>query len=51
MAFEELKQKQSAIWGTGPYQNITETITDIHDRVVERLDPRPGIHWLISLRR
>jgi SAM-dependent methyltransferase len=46
MAFEELKQKQSAIWGTGPYQNITETITDIHDRVVERLDPRPGIHWL-----
>ena len=35
MAFEELKQKQSVVWGTGPYQNITETITDIHERVIE----------------
>jgi hypothetical protein len=28
MAFEELKQKQSVVWGTGPYQNITDTITE-----------------------
>jgi predicted ATPase len=27
------------IWGTGPYQRITETIDDIHERVVERLAP------------
>jgi ubiquinone/menaquinone biosynthesis C-methylase UbiE len=46
MAFEELKQRQSVMWGTGPYQNITETITDIHERVIERLDPRPGVRWL-----
>jgi SAM-dependent methyltransferase len=46
MAFEELKQKQSTIWGIGPYQNITDTITDIHERVVERLDPQPGVRWL-----
>jgi SAM-dependent methyltransferase len=46
MAFEELKQKQSVMWGTGPYQNITETITDIHDLVIERLLPRPGVRWL-----
>ena len=37
MAFEELKQKQSVMWGSGPYQKITETITDIHKMVIERL--------------
>ena len=46
MAYEELKQRQSKIWGTGPYQRITETITDVHARVVDRLDPRPGVEWL-----
>jgi ubiquinone/menaquinone biosynthesis C-methylase UbiE len=46
MPFEELKQKQSVMWGTGPYQNITETITDIHELVVERLNPQPGMRWL-----
>jgi SAM-dependent methyltransferase len=46
MAYEELKQRQSVMWGTGPYQRVTETITDIHERVVGRLDPRPGVRWL-----
>jgi SAM-dependent methyltransferase len=46
MAFEELKQRQSVMWGNGPYQRVTETLTDIHERVVERLDPRPGVRWL-----
>jgi SAM-dependent methyltransferase len=46
MAFEELKQRQSVMWGTGPYQRITETITDIHDIVVDRLAPREGDRWL-----
>ena len=46
MAYEELKQRQSVMWGTGPYQRITETLTDIHDLVIERLDPRPGDRWL-----
>jgi len=46
MAFEELKSKQSVMWGTGPYQNITETITDIHEQVVDRLAPQPGEAWL-----
>ena len=34
------------VWGTGPYQNITETIPDLHHRVVERLEPAPGVKWL-----
>jgi 2-polyprenyl-3-methyl-5-hydroxy-6-metoxy-1,4-benzoquinol methylase len=46
MAYEELKQRQSAMWGTGPYQRITGTIADVHARVAERLEPRPGVEWL-----
>src|SRR5918996_5288462 len=46
MAFEELKARQSVIWGKGPYQRITETITDIHELVVDRLEPGPGVRWL-----
>jgi 2-polyprenyl-3-methyl-5-hydroxy-6-metoxy-1,4-benzoquinol methylase len=46
MAFEELKQRQSVMWGTGPYQRITETIADIHEVVVDRLAPGAGDRWL-----
>ncbi len=46
MAYEELKQKQSVMWGNGPYQRVTETLTDIHERVIESLAPQPGDRWL-----
>lgn len=46
MAFEELKQRQSVMWGNGPYQRITETIVDIHDIVLERLTPQDGDRFL-----
>jgi ubiquinone/menaquinone biosynthesis C-methylase UbiE len=46
VAYEELKQRQSVMWGKGPYQRITETIADIHDVVVERLAPQSGDRWL-----
>jgi SAM-dependent methyltransferase len=46
MTFEELKQRQSVMWGNGPYQRITETIVDIHDLVLERLTPQEGDRWL-----
>ena len=42
MAFEELKERQSKMWGNRPYQNVTETLTDIHERVIEQLAPAPG---------
>jgi SAM-dependent methyltransferase len=42
MAFEELKERQSKMWGNGPYQNVTETLTDIHELVIERLAPEEG---------
>jgi SAM-dependent methyltransferase len=40
--FEELKERHAVVWGSGPYQGITETITDIHQAVMERLAPQPG---------
>jgi SAM-dependent methyltransferase len=46
MAYEELKQRQSVMWANGPYQRVTETLTDIHERVIETLDPQPGVKWL-----
>ena len=42
MPFEDLKKRQSVMWGTGPYQRITETLRDIHELVLDRLDPQPG---------
>jgi SAM-dependent methyltransferase len=42
MAFVELKAKQSVMWGNGPYERITKTLIDIHDLVIERVDPKPG---------
>ncbi len=46
VAYEELKARQSVMWGVGPYQRITETITDIHEKVIDRLAPEPGERWL-----
>jgi SAM-dependent methyltransferase len=46
VAYEELKERQSVMWGNGPYQRITETLEDIHERVIETLDPAPGDRWL-----
>ena len=42
MPFEELKERHAVVWGSGPYHGVTETITDIHRIVTERLDPQPG---------
>jgi SAM-dependent methyltransferase len=46
VAYEELKQRQSVMWGKGPYQRITETLVDIHEVVVQRLAPESGDRWL-----
>ncbi len=46
MAYEELKQRHSVVWGTGPYQRITETLEDIHELVIDRLGPQADQAWL-----
>lgn len=32
--------------GNGPYQSVTEIVSDIHALVIMRLDPQPGLRWL-----
>jgi ubiquinone/menaquinone biosynthesis C-methylase UbiE len=46
MPYEELKKRQSAMWGNGPYQRVSETIADIHELIVPRLKPKRGERWL-----
>jgi SAM-dependent methyltransferase len=46
MAFEALKEKQGVMWGSGPYQNVTDTIADVHEVVLERIRPSGGERWL-----
>ena len=48
MAFEELKERHSVVWGTGPYERISATIADLQDELIARLEPRPGVRWLDS---
>lgn len=46
MAFEELKSRQSVMWGSGPYEPVVEITREIHDALVEALVPQPGERWL-----
>ena len=42
MAFEELKAKQSVMWGNGPYERVTNTLRDMHALTIKRADPQPA---------
>ena len=46
MANEELKTRQGVMWGTGAFDEIADTISDVHHAVVEHLAPREGERWL-----
>lgn len=46
MGFEELKARQSAIWGSAPWERVAETFADLHDDLVARLRPQRGEQWL-----
>ena len=46
MPFEELKQRQSVMWGSAPFENLVDQIANIHDRLVAELAPEPGEKWL-----
>lgn len=46
MAFEQLKEFQGAMWGSGPFEEIEALIADMHDALIERLAPQPGESWL-----
>jgi len=42
MAHEVLKERQSVMWGNGPFDEIAATIEDLHASVVEKLAAGPG---------
>jgi ubiquinone/menaquinone biosynthesis C-methylase UbiE len=46
MAFEELKAKQSVVWGSGPYERISEHLRVAHDHLLREVEPRAGERWL-----
>jgi ubiquinone/menaquinone biosynthesis C-methylase UbiE len=46
MPFEELKARQSVVWGAGAYEPIVEITTEIHEALVAALDGGPGRRWL-----
>ena len=44
--FADLKTRQALTWGAAPFERITETFAEIHDRLIACLGPRPGETWL-----
>jgi SAM-dependent methyltransferase len=46
VAFEELKQRQSVVWGSAPFENIAEELAEVYDHLVAELAPRAGETWL-----
>lgn len=44
--FEEFKERQSVVWGSAPFENVQDTIADVHETVVDRLEPQEGESWL-----
>jgi ubiquinone/menaquinone biosynthesis C-methylase UbiE len=46
MAFETLKERQAFVWGNGPFEEVADTIADIHRVVVDVLGPAEGKRWL-----
>jgi ubiquinone/menaquinone biosynthesis C-methylase UbiE len=46
MAFEQLKERQSFVWGNAPFEQVADTIADIHRVLVDALQPADGKRWL-----
>jgi SAM-dependent methyltransferase len=44
--FTVLKQKQSAVWSAGAFEEVAPTIHDMHVALVEALGVQPGERWL-----
>ena len=46
MAFEELKERQAAMWGSAPFENIAPTLVDMYDAIIGAVAAGPGDRWL-----
>ena len=46
MAFEELKQRHAAMWGSAPFERIAVTLAEMHQAIVDAVGGAPGKRWL-----
>jgi SAM-dependent methyltransferase len=46
VAFEELKQRQAAMWGSAPFEVVAVGLADMHEAVVAAVAGQPGERWL-----
>jgi SAM-dependent methyltransferase len=46
VAFEQLKERQSVMWGSAPFTQIEDGIAAMHEELVAQLAPAPGERWL-----
>jgi SAM-dependent methyltransferase len=46
VAFDELKEKLSVVWGSAPWELIAGQMAPLHEHIVRALAPEPGDRWL-----
>jgi SAM-dependent methyltransferase len=46
MAFEALKEKQSAAWSSAPYEQVSVQHVSVLDELLDRLELKPGLRML-----
>ena len=44
--FAEVKQRQAAAWSAGKFEDVADTLRDMHAALVEAVDPQPGDRFL-----
>jgi SAM-dependent methyltransferase len=44
--FTELKRRHAAMWSNGPFEDVANTLADMHSALVDALGPKPGERWL-----
>ncbi len=44
--FTEFKQRAAAVWSAGAFEDVAESIHDVHVALVEALGPQPAEQWL-----
>jgi SAM-dependent methyltransferase len=46
VGFEDVKARQSVVWGCAPWERVAETLAPLHDHLVAELTPVPEQRWL-----
>ena len=44
--FTEFKQRAAAVWSAGAFEEVADSIADVHEALVEALAPQPGEEFL-----